>query len=269
MFEVIDGWVHGELPGPSGPVEVILSAREDKQPWQRLLMNPPNLCLHTTEGGTSLGERYKYWKYPPNFACGDGHIVQLFPLGFASEGVDTKDGFLLQVELAFTVDAQQGGPGASHVYLPPPSTLDPLIALMAFLHKGGFITTALQRPNPEWPIALDRPPQASDDYYRRKDGTWPKPGVYGHVEIPDDEHYDPASLDYPVIFEMVRRVIEGDDLTPEQEEVMQRLTVFLETLTHEMGDIDDDNVGVDADVATASGAAKRIARTVLKVEEEE
>ncbi len=114
MNEVIEGWVHGELPGPEGPIEVVRSPREDMRPWSRLAMNPPNLCLHTTEGGPDLGERYKTWEFPPNFACGDSKIVQLFPLGFASKAVDTKDAFLLQIEMAWTV-----GGKTRHQRVPP------------------------------------------------------------------------------------------------------------------------------------------------------
>lgn len=200
-------WIDGPLPGPDGPVPVIHWPRNDQKPWSRLEKNPPNLCLHTTEGGPELGERYKTWEFPPNFACGDNKIVQLFPLGYASEAVDTKDAFLYQVELAWRV----GGKPVNLVYLPAPSTLNPLVALTAFLHKQGLITTGLRRPNPDWPVALDRGPQASDDYYRRNDGTWPKDGVYGHVEMPDDEHWDPGSFNYPEFFDMVQAVLDGGD----------------------------------------------------------
>jgi hypothetical protein len=265
--EIREGWIRGELPGPNGPVEVVMAPRDDLKPWSRLVKDPPNLCLHTTEGSTTLGDAYERWEFPPNFACGDGHIVQLFPLGFASEGVDTKDGFLLQVELAFRVGEGNGGLGsATKIYLPPPSTLDPLVALVAFLHEEGLITTGLRRPNPDWPVSLDKLPAAVDDYYRRTDGTWPKAGVYGHVEIPDDEHYDPASFDYPTFFEMVRDVLKGDDLTPEQEEALSRMTTFLEALTVELGDQTPDMNEIDA--ATPTGAAKRVAKTVLKAESE-
>jgi len=266
-FEVRDGWIHGELPGPNGPVEVIRFPRVDMKPWSKLIKVPPNLCLHTTEGSTTLGEKYKGWDFPPNFACGDGHIVQLFPLGFASKAVDTKDGHLMQVELAFRVGEGDGGLGsATKIYLPPRSTLDPLVALVAFLHKEKLITTGLRRPNPDWPVSLDRLPAAKDTYYRRTDGTWPKAGVYGHVEIPDDEHYDPASFDYPAFFEMVRNVLEEDELTPEQERALDRMTKFIDTLTEELGRrFGEPDKGEDR--ASVAGAAKRLADVVLKAEE--
>jgi hypothetical protein len=213
--EVREGWLFGDLPGPGGErVDIIRFPRVDQKPWSRLIKDPPNLCLHTTEGGTSLGDRYKSWEFPPNFAVGDGKIVQLFPLGYASEAVDTKDGYLLQVEIAYTV----GGKPANLIYLPPPSSLDPLVALVAFLHKRGLITTGLRRPNPTWPVALDRGPQAVPSYYRRTDGTWAASGVYGHVEMPDDEHWDPGSFDYPTFFGLVQDVLDG---TSEEDEMFK------------------------------------------------
>jgi hypothetical protein len=264
MNEVVDGWIQGQLPGPKGPIDVVRSPREDQRPWMKLAVTPPNLCLHTTEGGPELGERYKTWEFPPNFACGDFKVVQLFPLGFASKAVDTKDPFLVQIEMAWRV----GGKPVGNVYLPAPSTLFPTVALVAFLHAGGFITTGLTRPNSDWPVALDRGPQAKADYYRRNDGTWPKAGVYGHVEMPDDEHWDPGSFDYPTFFEMVREVIEGGDLTPEQERALERLTTFLDTLTGELGQVGQgEESRARADIASPAGAAKRLARTILQAEQ--
>jgi hypothetical protein len=260
MAEIRDGWIHGELPGPSGPVEVIVSARNDMKPWSRLTKDPPNLCLHTTEGSTSLGERYKTWKFPPNFACGDGHIVQLVPLGFAAEAVLNLDGSLLQVELAYRVADQ----AATKVYLPPPSTLDPLVALTAFLHGEKLITTGLRRPNPDWPVSLDKLPAATDAYYRRSDGTWPKPGVYGHVDLPDNKHYDPASFDYPKFFEMVQEVLDGA-LTPEQEKALTRISSFLDALTADLGRRHG-QAKEGEHKASVEGAAKRLASTVLNAE---
>jgi hypothetical protein len=53
--------------------------------------------------------------------------------------------------------------------------------------------------------------------------------------MPDDEHWDPGSFDYPTFFGMVREVIEEGDMTPDQERSLKRLTTFLETLTEELG----------------------------------
>ena len=49
-----DGWLPDHVPGPNGPVRVVRSPRRD-MPFVKLSKRPPNLVLHTTEGGTSLG----------------------------------------------------------------------------------------------------------------------------------------------------------------------------------------------------------------------
>ena len=218
MIEVRDGWMFGSLPDHNGvELPVIRFHRDDKPSPGPVLMRPPNPCLHTTEGGTTLGDRYKFWDFPPNFACGDFKIVQLYPLGFASHAVDTHDRFLLQIELADRVADHP----PNEVRLPVPSTLNPLVALAAFLHSRNLVTSFLRRPNPDWPVALDRLPAATDDYYRRKDGTWPAPGVYGHVELPNDEHWDPGSFNYPRFFDLVRLVLE-DDMPDDRLDMLQQ-----------------------------------------------
>jgi hypothetical protein len=42
-----------------------------------------------------------------------------------------------------------------------------------------------------------RSPSGGVDAYYRRHEVWDAPFVYGHVEIPGDEHWDPGSLDYP------------------------------------------------------------------------
>ena len=221
MIEVRDGWFFGTLRDHVGrEIRVERFDRNNgatRSPGPYLL-NPPNPCLHTTEGGSTLGDRYKFWDFPPEAACGDFRIVQLYRYGLAGHAVDTKDRFLYQIELADRVAAHP----PNQVRLPPASTLSPLVALAAFLHRTNRVSTFLERPNPSWPVALDRLPAATEEYYRRNDGTWPKRGVYAHVEIPDDEHWDAGSFDYPAFFAMVRDAIQhqeedGDDMTTAQD----------------------------------------------------
>ena len=156
----------------------------------------PDLCLHTTETSgyvTTL-------EFPSNFQCGGGVIGQHIKLGLSGDAVFTEDDVLMQIEMV----------GRSQLarWLPQESTLGPTVALVAWLHRTGRIRTGLKRPNPNWPVVLDRGPQASVDYYRRKDGTWRDAGVYGHVEIPTNDHWDPGSFDYPKFFTRVQNAIE-------------------------------------------------------------
>jgi hypothetical protein len=130
--------------------------------------------------------------------------------------VDEHDHDLLQIEI---VEFSKLDP-----WLPKPSSLIPLVTLMALLHRRGFVATGLRRPD-RWPLRLDRLPAAVDTYYRRFE-VWDDPHVYGHVEIPGDEHWDPGSLDYPALFSMVRDVlapkeVDGEMITDNQLEGIQ------------------------------------------------
>jgi hypothetical protein len=127
--------------------------------------------------------------------------------------VDEHDHDLLQTEIV--------GFSKLDPWLPNPESLFPLVALMALLHRRGFVATALRRPG-RWPVRLDRLPAAVDTYYRRHE-VWDDPFVYGHVEIPGDEHWDPGSLDHPALFSMVRDVlapkeVDGEVLSDNQVE---------------------------------------------------
>jgi hypothetical protein len=97
-------------------------------------------------------------------------------------------------------------------WLPFRHALQPLVALVAFLHKRRLIKTGLSRPTDDWPIAVVHLPAAVFDYYRRSAGLWPDfPGVYGHIELPGDDHWDPGGFDYPEFFGIVRDVLGGDE----------------------------------------------------------
>jgi len=209
-YEIVDGWIVGELPGPDG--SSIRVKHFPQRPFERRARATPLLCLHTTETRGYVEEL----RFPSEFQVGEGIVGQHRPLWARGSAVDEHDHDLLQVEIV----------GASKLvpWLPDPASLAPLVALMAFLHRRELVATALRRPR-RWPIELDRLPAAVDTYYRRHE-VWDAPYVYGHVEIPGDEHWDPGSLDYPALFSMVREVlapreVDGVVLTDTQREAIQ------------------------------------------------
>jgi hypothetical protein len=213
------GWVKGKLRGPHGSsfeVERVDLKGFDHQP---LTVSRPNLILHTTEAD-DLGERYFNWDYPPQFAVGDHRIVQFFPVDCRGYSVDTQDLRSMQIEITGRSKLQN--------WLPRDHALNPLVALMAFLHEKKVVKTALKRPA-DWPIHVDYRGgcvPASDCYYRRLAGLWPRTaGVYGHLEIPDDEHWDPGGLDYPKLFAKIRDVLE-DDMTDAEKALLVELKEF-------------------------------------------
>jgi hypothetical protein len=209
-YEIENGWIHGNLPGLDG--ELIPVRHFPQGPYERRRNDHPNLCLHTTETDAYV----EHLLYPSEFQVGEGIIGQHRPIWARGAAVDTRDHDLVQIEIV--------GRSKLDVWLPGPLSLRPLVALMAFLHKRDIVRTAVARPTSyeRWPVQLDRLPAAVDWYYRRRE-VWPTGGAYGHVEIPDDEHWDPGSIDYPRLFAMVRDVIDrrtdqgdGDVLTDEQ-----------------------------------------------------
>lgn len=192
-YEIRDGWIEGKLRGMNG---VLVRVKHFPQgPYDRRNREHPRICLHTTETHGYV----ENLRFPSEFQVGEGVIGQHKPLWARGEAVDELDEQVLQIEIV--------GRSRLEVWLPDDSSLQPLVALLAFLHRRNFVATALDRPSEaRWPLELDRLPAAVDSYYRRHE-IWDKPFVYGHVEMRGDEHWDPGSLDYPSLFSMVRAVI--------------------------------------------------------------
>jgi hypothetical protein len=197
---VSEGWVSGTLPGPGGKEYPV--RRFAQGPYVKLAPAKPNLVLHTTETDGYV----EHLEYPSQWQVGEGFIGQHRPLwakGEALRGDTTNDPYAMQIEIV--------GRSQLELWLPKPTSLGPLVALMAFLHQREFVRTALARPT-NWSEKLDRGPQAIESYYRRNVGLWPETaGVYGHVDIPGNSHWDPGSLEYAKLFQMVRDVLGGGD----------------------------------------------------------
>jgi len=205
-YELIDGWLYGRIRGPKG--RLIPVRRFPQPPFYRREDDRPDLVQHTTQ----VAEHYiPVLRYPTEWQVGmyQGEVIigQHKPTWARGEATDEQDHHAVQIEIQ--ADSRIG------VWLPRPDILDALVALMAFLHRRGLVNTALKRPDHQsWPLHVDRLPAATDDYYRRKAGLWQRqPGVYGHIEMPGDEHWDPGGLNYPVLFEMVSDVLNagGDE----------------------------------------------------------
>jgi hypothetical protein len=196
---VKDGWLSGSLPGPGAKEYPIKHFPQG--PNNALAEVKPNLVLHTTETDGYV----ESLQYPVQFQVGEGIIGQHRPLWAQGWGLKSGTGneFAMQIEIV--------GRSQLDLWLPKPSSLGPLVALMAYLQERGLVKTALARPR-DWPDRLDRGPEASTSYYRRQAGLWPTTaGVYGHVDIPGNDHWDPGSLEYAMLFRMVRDVTGDQD----------------------------------------------------------
>jgi hypothetical protein len=196
--EIRDGWLHGSLPDDTGKEWPIVRHPQTSARGP-LATDVPNLILHTTETDGYV----ETLKFPSQWQCGEEKIGQHIKLGLAGDSVNTWDGHAQQIEMV--------GRSRLERWLPREETLGPVVALTAWLHKTDRIKTGLKRPA-LWPVVLDKGPQAVTSYYRRHAGVWPgTAGVYGHVEIPDNSHWDPGSFDYPRFFARVQAAIDGGD----------------------------------------------------------
>jgi hypothetical protein len=144
-YEIRNGWVEGKLRGLNGDLFPVKHFPQG--PYDRRQRGHPRLCLHTTETGGYV----QNLRFPSEFQVGEGIIGQHKPLWARGEAVDELDEQVLQVEI---VGRSQLG-----VWLPRPTSLNPLVALLALLHRRHFVATARVRPSENrWPLELDRLP---------------------------------------------------------------------------------------------------------------
>ena len=185
----------GSLPDDTGREWPVVQHRQSPTGPQKI--TPPNLVLHTTETDSYV----PVLRFPSNFQCGDGVIGQHIQLGMSGDAVLVHDNENIGIEMV--------GRSKLDLWLPAEQTLGPTVALVAWLHATNRIKTGIRRPS-VWPNVLDRGPEAVKGYYRRTEKLWPNtPGVYGHVDIPDNDHWDPGSFDYPTFFARVETVLAG------------------------------------------------------------
>ena len=200
---VFDGWIRGTLPGPDGSEYKVEHVKRPSPAPRTLHRTPPNLVLHTTETD-GLGNMPANNAFPPHAWVGEDRIVQCYRVDRTSHSTRGQDPFIFQIEIVSRSQIE--------LWLPAESSLYPLVALVAFLHEHNLIATGLKRPPRlrDVPLAIDKLPAAVKSYYRR--GPVQAAGVYGHVDCAGDEHWDPGGFNYPVFFEMVSEVLEGEEM---------------------------------------------------------
>lgn len=263
-----DGWVRGELLGPEGKsfkVEKEVGPRSEGRPFLSLV-NPRAMVLHTTEGRTVDGAvatlRSEF--FAPHFVVGEDRIVQMRPLSAQGATLRDNGGEFHPNSVGWQVESV--GFAKQDLHLLTPRTLRPLVALARFMLDEQGIP--LRRPD-DWPDDLsDITTKLAENNTRRQSRKAVNfKGWLMHMEIPDQQptwHWDAGAFDFTTFFGMVE-LVGGDELTPEQEEALKRVTTFIDTLAAELGG----QGGMDErgdDKASPAGAAKRLAKSVLKSE---
>jgi len=168
-------------------------------------LSRPRVCvLHTIEGGWSSGLAVFKQHYAPHFMVGrDGSgkasIAQLIPLGVmgstvenAAGGVETNRWAHVQIELA--------GFSQTSPWLPTADVVRVLASLMGTLRDECGIPLKRAFPDTLAPGNV----WATPGNPRRRSGLWGKrAGWWGHVEVPENSHWDPGSFRYRDVFKLV------------------------------------------------------------------
>lgn len=154
------------------------------------LTRPAAGVMHTIEGSLAGGLAVFKQHFAPTFAVGGARIIQLVPLGEMAAALEhtanppTNGWARVQIEVA--------GHSNEHPYRFDTQTETTLARLLAALHLLDVVP--LHRPFPD---LMPPPPWAVPSFTRRGAGKWGKEaGWYGHVEIPENAHWDPGALEW-------------------------------------------------------------------------
>jgi hypothetical protein len=172
------------------------------------LSKPPACVLHTTQCSWDAAiAAYRGGLKAPTFQIGPHRIAQLVPLGEAAAALESVRGVgpetnlwaRVQVEIVFTVDEKRH----RRTWMPNGPTTDVLVALMRFLEEDCDIP--LERPFGAEDVLEGL--LASKDFKHRRSGKWgTAAGYYGHLDMPENAHWDPGNLDYGELFKRARNV---------------------------------------------------------------
>ena len=180
---------HIPCPNPGGSVD--MSA-------------PPAGILHTIEGNLESGIGVFRQHFAPHFALDGSQIVQLLPLGSFGCACENRAGGVETNRLA-RAQIEVAGSSSTKPWLPDPATAEALADLLATLEHAADIP--LKRPFPD---AMPPQPWATTTFSRRKSGKWGKTaGWFGHVELPENEHWDPGAFQWKKVLAAARAISKG------------------------------------------------------------
>jgi hypothetical protein len=163
--------------------------------------SPATGVIHTIEGSLESGLGVFRVHFAPHFTLDGERIIQLVPLGTMAAalenrpgGVETNSITRAQIELA--------GHSNDEPWLCDAATTESLADLLATLSQVAEIP--LERPFAD---EMPAKPWATVDFARRKAGKWGHvAGWYGHVEVPENEHWDPGAFKWATVLEKAKGI---------------------------------------------------------------
>jgi len=162
---------------------------------------PPVGVMHTIEGSLGAGMSVFQRHFAPHFALDGRRIIQMVPLGMMACALENRPG---GVETNRIVRAQieVAGKSQEKSWLPDAQTTAALADLMATLKVAADIP--LKRPFPE---KMPPKPWATSTFARRRAGKWGKTaGWFGHIEVPENAHWDCGALQWGKLLARARKV---------------------------------------------------------------
>jgi hypothetical protein len=166
------------------------------------MSKPPAGVLHTIEGGIDAGLAVFQHHFAPHFALDGQRIVQLVPLGMLACALENRPG---GVETNSVVRAQieVAGKSQESPWVPDGPEFESLADLLATLSKVADIP--LERPFSD---KLPPPPWATTSFARRTSGKFgTTPGWFGHIEVPENEHWDPGQLEWSKLITRAEQIV--------------------------------------------------------------
>lgn len=171
-------------------------------PGVQVNLNAPAAgVMHTIEGTLGGGLSVFQQHFAPHFALDGRRIVQMIPLGMIGCALENRPG---GVETNSIVRAQieVAGNSKDKPWLPDAQTADALADLMATLKRAADIP--LKRPFAE---QMPPKPWAVANFGRRGAGKWGRTaGWFGHVEVPENAHWDPGALQWSKVLARARTI---------------------------------------------------------------
>jgi hypothetical protein len=153
------------------------------------LDSPPKGCGHTTEG-TQLPSYREGQTDAPTFTIGERRVWQHRGLEKSCGTLQNLPGGIAETNRFIRIQFELIGFSSQETWLPRLSfQRDVLVAIKELAHDE------LGVPRDHvWPDKQDGGTIAVDTYHRRHSKFPSMPGWYGHVEIPENSHWDWGSL---------------------------------------------------------------------------
>ena len=167
---------------------------------KKVRLNVPRAgIIHTVQGGWSGGMSVFERHYAPHFILGVDqedhskvHIAQLVPIGYIGSALKAHNNLaIVQIEIT--------GFCKTELWRPDETTCEALASLMVVCEKEFGIPLSHPWPDSDWGRAGDNP--------HRHSGKFGKvAGWFGHVDVPDNDHYDPGQLEWSYIFDLAKKL---------------------------------------------------------------